>query len=269
MILDRWLHRCQAERVDSVLTITSVAVTQAALVKGVFQGPTQKASMSKSVHSKVLIIGSGPAGYTASIYAARANLQPLRILGMRPGGQLVIATDVEDYPGFAAPIQGPWLMEQMEVQAKHVGVLMRHDLIASVDLAQRPLRAVGDSGVTYTADTLIVATGAQARWLGLQSEQHLKGYSVSACATCDAFFYRGKEVAIVGGGNTAVQEAIFLTHFAAKVTLIHRRDQLTAERIMKDRLFANPKVHLIRSLRLPRCSERGKRAKVCDRSSLA
>ncbi|MDB5394449.1 MAG: thioredoxin reductase [Rhodospirillales bacterium] len=201
--------------------------------------------MSDSLHSKVLIIGSGPAGYTAAIYAARANLAPLQILGLQPGGQLMITTDVENYPGFAEPIQGPWLMEQMEAQAKHVGVALKHDLITSVDLDSRPFRAVGDSGVTYTGDTLIIATGAQARWLGLPSEQHFQGYGVSACATCDGFFYRGKEVAIVGGGNTAVEEALFLTNFASKVTLIHRRDSLRAERIMQDRLFRNPKIEVI------------------------
>lgn len=201
--------------------------------------------MSDSVHTKVLIIGSGPAGYTAAIYAARANLAPLQILGLQPGGQLMITTDVENYPGFADPIQGPWLMEQMEAQARHVGVDLRHDLITSVDLNSRPFKAVGDSGTIYTGDTLIIATGAQARWLGLPSEMHFQGYGVSACATCDGFFYRGKEVAIVGGGNTAVEEALFLTNFASKVTLIHRRDSLRAERIMQDRLFRNPKVEVI------------------------
>jgi thioredoxin reductase (NADPH) len=201
--------------------------------------------MSDSLHSKVLIIGSGPAGYTAGIYAARANLAPLQILGLQPGGQLMITTDVENYPGFADPIQGPWLMEQMEAQAKHVGVALKHDLITKIDLDSHPFRAVGDSGVTYTGDTLVIATGAQARWLGLPSEQHFQGYGVSACATCDGFFYRGKEVAIVGGGNTAVEEALFLTNFASKVTLIHRRDSLRAERIMQDRLFRNPKIEVI------------------------
>jgi thioredoxin reductase (NADPH) len=201
--------------------------------------------MSDSLHSKVLIIGSGPAGYTAAIYAARANLAPLQVLGLQPGGQLMITTDVENYPGFADPIQGPWLMEQMEAQARHVGVNLVHDLITKVDLSARPFHAVGDSGTVYTGDTLVITTGAQARWLGLPSEKHFQGYGVSACATCDGFFYRGKEVAIVGGGNTAVEEALFLTNFASRVTLIHRRDKLRAERIMQDRLFRNPKVHVI------------------------
>ena len=201
--------------------------------------------MSESLHSKVLIIGAGPAGYTAAIYAARANLAPLQVMGLQPGGQLMITTDVENYPGFADPIQGPWLMEQMEGQAKHVGVNLQHDLIVSVDLSNQPFRAVGDSGTVYTGDTLIITTGAQARWLGLPSEQHFQGYGVSACATCDGFFYRGKEVAIVGGGNTAVEEALFLTNFASKVTLIHRRDFLRAERIMQDRLFRNPKIAVV------------------------
>jgi thioredoxin reductase (NADPH) len=201
--------------------------------------------MSESLHSKVLIIGAGPAGYTAGIYAARANLEPLQILGMQPGGQLMITTEVENYPGFADPIQGPWLMEQMEAQARHVGVALKHDLITSVDLSARPFKAVGDSGATYTGDTMIIATGAQARWLGLPSEQHFQGYGVSACATCDGFFYRGKDVAIVGGGNTAVEEALFLTNFASSVTMIHRRDSFRAERIMQDRLFRNPKIKII------------------------
>ena len=201
--------------------------------------------MSDSLHSKVLIIGSGPAGYTAAIYAARANLAPIQVQGLQPGGQLTITSDVENYPGFAEAIQGPWLMEQMEAQARHVGVKLHHDLVVSVDLGQRPFRAVGDSGTIYTGDTLIIATGAQARWLHLPSEQHFRGHGVSACATCDGFFYRGKEVAIVGGGNTAVEEALFLTNFAKQVTLIHRRDSLRAERIMQDRLFQNPKVKVI------------------------
>src|ERR1700743_1256827 len=214
--------------------------------KGAFLRAIRKRyAMSESLHSKVLIIGAGPAGYTAAIYAARANLAPVQVMGLQPGGQLTITTDVENYPGFADPIQGPWLMEQMEGQAKHVGVDLRHDVIVSVDLAVRPFRAVGDSGTVYTGDTLIIATGAQARWLGLPSEMHFQGYGVSACATCDGFFYRGKEVAIVGGGNTAVEEALFLTNFASKVTLIHRRDSLRAERIMQKRLMDHPKIECL------------------------
>jgi len=201
--------------------------------------------MSKSLHSKVLIIGSGPAGYTAAIYAARANLAPLQVMGMQPGGQLTITTDVENYPGFADPIQGPWLMEQMEAQAKHVGVALEYDLIISVDLSTRPFKAVGDSGTIYTGDTLIVATGAQARWLGLPSEQHFQGYGVSACATCDGFFFRGRKVAVIGGGNTAVEEALYLTHHATHVTLIHRRDSLRAEKILQKRLFEHPRISVL------------------------
>ena len=193
-------------------------------------------------HTKVLIIGSGPAGYTAAIYAARANLKPTLVQGMQPGGQLTITTDVENYPGFADPIQGPWLMEQMQAQAEHVGTEIITDLIVEVDFAKRPFVAIGDSGARYVADTVIIATGAQARWLGIPSEQEYQGFGVSACATCDGFFYRGREVVIVGGGNSAVEEAIYLTNFASKVTLIHRRDSLRAEKIMQDRLFANPKI---------------------------
>ncbi|MDA0997284.1 MAG: thioredoxin-disulfide reductase [Proteobacteria bacterium] len=196
-------------------------------------------------HSKVLIIGSGAAGYTAAIYAARANLSPILIRGIQPGGQLTITTDVENYPGFADVIQGPWLMEQMYAQAKHVGTEMIEDTIVSVDLKARPFRAVGDSGAVYTGETLIAATGASARWLGLPSEQKFMGFGVSACATCDGFFYRNREVAIIGGGNTAVEEALYLTKFASKVTLVHRRDSLRAEKIMQDRLFRNPKIEVI------------------------
>ncbi len=198
--------------------------------------------MSETLHSKVLIIGSGPAGYTAAIYAARAALEPRLIQGLEPGGQLTITTDVENYPGFAEAIQGPWLMEQMQAQAAHVGTDIILDLIVDVDLSQRPFRATGDSGKVYTGDTLIIATGAQARWLGLESEQTFQGFGVSACATCDGFFYRGKEVAVVGGGNTAVEEALFLTNFASKVTLVHRRDALRSEKILQERLFANEKI---------------------------
>jgi len=201
--------------------------------------------MRETHRSKVLIIGSGPAGYTAAIYAARANLQPILVQGLQPGGQMTITTDVENYPGFADVIQGPWLMDQMQAQAAHVGTRICSDIVTNVDLSQRPFRAEGDNGDTYFGDTLIVATGAQARWLGLASEQKFRGGGVSACATCDGFFFRGKEVCIVGGGNTAVEEAIFLTHHASKVTLIHRRDTFRAERIMQERLFANPKITVI------------------------
>ncbi|HET6160420.1 MAG TPA: thioredoxin-disulfide reductase [Dongiaceae bacterium] len=199
----------------------------------------------KEIHTKVLIIGSGPAGYTAAIYAARANLKPVLVQGLAPGGQMTITTDVENYPGFADVIQGPWLMEQMEAQARHVGTELMFDTITAVDLTRRPFRATGDSGDVYVGETLIICTGAQARWLGLPSEKKYQGFGVSACATCDGFFFRGKEVAIVGGGNTAVEEAIYLTQHATKVTLIHRRDTFRAERIMQERLFANPKVEVI------------------------
>jgi len=196
-------------------------------------------------HSRVLIIGAGPAGYTAAIYAARANLKPTLVQGLQPGGQLTITTDVENYPGFADVIQGPWLMEQMAKQAEHVGTKLVFDSIVSCDLGQRPFKAVGDSGDIYSADALIIATGAQARWLGLPSEKKFQGFGVSACATCDGFFFRGKEVAIVGGGNTAVEEALYLTNHATSVTLIHRRDRFRAEKIMQERLFANPKIKVI------------------------
>ncbi len=201
--------------------------------------------MPDAIHSKVLIIGSGPAGYTAAIYAARANLAPLVVAGLQPGGQMTITTDVENYPGFADVIQGPWLMDQMRAQAAAVGTRIEDDLITDVDFSRRPYTCTGDGGSIYTGDTVIIATGAQARWLGLDSEEKFKGFGVSACATCDGFFFRGKEVLVVGGGNTAVEEAIFLTNHAAKVTMIHRRDELRAERILQDRLFANPKVDII------------------------
>ncbi len=201
--------------------------------------------MSKEHKTKVLIIGSGPAGYTAAIYAARANLKPIMVAGMQPGGQLTITTEVENYPGFADVIQGPWLMEQMKAQALHVGTELISDHIREIDLSRRPFKAVGESGDTYSGDTAIIATGAKARWLGLDSEKTFQGKGVSACATCDGFFFRGKEVAIVGGGNTAVEEALFLTNFCAKVTLIHRRDSLRAEKIMQDRLFAHEKVEVL------------------------
>jgi thioredoxin reductase (NADPH) len=201
--------------------------------------------MAEHHHSKVLIIGSGPAGYTAAIYAARASLEPMVVAGLQPGGQMTITTDVENYPGFADVIQGPWLMEQMQKQAENVGTKFVYDLIADVDFTQRPFRAVGDSGDTYSGDTVIIATGAQARWLGLESEQKWQGFGVSACATCDGFFFRGLEVCVVGGGNTAVEEAIYLTNHASKVTLIHRRDELRAEKIMQERLFRNPKIEVV------------------------
>ncbi|MBB34500.1 MAG: thioredoxin-disulfide reductase [Hirschia sp.] len=196
-------------------------------------------------HRQLIILGSGPAGYTAAIYAARAMRQPMLIAGMQPGGQLTITTDVENYPGFAEAIQGPWLMEQMEAQAKHVGTEIVHDHIKSADLSSRPYKLEGESGSTYTCDALIICTGAQAKWLGLPSEEKFKGFGVSACATCDGFFYREKEVVVVGGGNTAVEEALFLTNFASKVTLVHRRDSLRAERILQERLFAHPKVEIV------------------------
>jgi len=196
-------------------------------------------------HTKVLIIGAGAAGYTAAIYAARANLHPIVVQGLQPGGQMTITTDVENYPGFADVIQGPWLMEQMGKQAEHVGARLIFDTITSCDLSRRPFQAVGDSGDTYSADAVVIATGASARWLGIASEDTYRGFGVSACATCDGFFFRGKEVAIVGGGNTAVEEAIYLTNHATKVTVIHRRDRFRAEKIMQDRLFANPKIRVI------------------------
>lgn len=200
--------------------------------------------MTDSSHHKVLIIGSGPAGYTAAIYAARANLKPTLITGPQPGGQLTITTDVENYPGFADAIQGPWLMEQMQKQAEHVGTNIVSDWVSQVDLSHRPFKVTASQG-QLTADTLIISTGAQARWLGLPSEETYRGLGVSACATCDGFFFRGKDVAVVGGGNSAVEEAMFLTNFAKSVTLIHRRDSLRAEKIAQDRLFANDKVKVI------------------------
>jgi thioredoxin reductase (NADPH) len=200
--------------------------------------------MPQTRHSKVLIVGSGPAGYTAAVYAARAMLEPVLVQGIQPGRQLTITTDVENWPGDAM-VQGPDLMVRMEAHAREVGTEIVQDHIASVDLSQRPFRAVGDGGTTYTADALILATGAQAKWLGLPSEEKFKGFGVSACATCDGFFYRGKEVVVIGGGNTAVEEALFLTKFASKVTLVHRRDELRAEKILQHRLFNNPKVEVI------------------------
>ena len=195
--------------------------------------------------TKMLIIGSGPAGATAAIYAARASLSPIMVHGMQPGGQMTITTDVENYPGFAEVIQGPWLMEQMEKQAEHVGTDIRHDHIAKVDFSKRPFMLTGESGDQYIADTVVISTGAQAKWLGLDSEKKFQGYGVSGCATCDGFFFRGKEVLVVGGGNTAVEEALYLTNHASKVTLIHRRDELRAEKILQERLLDHEKIHVI------------------------
>jgi len=197
------------------------------------------------MHSKVLIIGSGPAGYTAAIYAARAMLNPTLVQGIQPGGQLTITTDVENYPGYGDVIQGPWLMEQMETQAKNVGTQIINDIIKSVDLESKPFTALSESGKSYTADTLIISTGAQARWLGLESEKKFQGYGVSACATCDGFFFKEKEVVVVGGGNSAVEEALFLTSFASKVHLIHRRNELRAEKILQERLLKHEKINCI------------------------
>jgi thioredoxin reductase (NADPH) len=201
--------------------------------------------VSKTTHAKVVIIGSGPAGYTAAIYAARAMLDPILIQGIAPGGQLTVTTDVENYPGFADVIQGPWLMEQMQKQAAHVGTNLVADHVNKVDLSRRPFRLECDSGDVYVAEALVLATGAQARWLDLPSEQKFRGYGVSACATCDGFFYRNKEVLVIGGGNTAVEEALFLTNFASKVVLVHRRDSLRAEKILQDRLFKHPKIEVV------------------------
>jgi thioredoxin reductase (NADPH) len=196
-------------------------------------------------HEKLIIIGSGPAGYTAAVYAARAMLKPLMIEGIQPGGQLTITTDVENYPGFADAIQGPWLMEQMRAQAVHVGTEIVSDYISSVDFSRRPFRLLADSGDEYTADSVVIATGAQARWLGLPTEARFQGFGVSACATCDGFFYRGKDVLVIGGGNTAVEEALYLTNHARKVTLVHRRGDLRAERILQQRLFDHEKIDVV------------------------
>lgn len=201
--------------------------------------------MPDIIASPVLIIGSGPAGATAAVYAARAGLTPVMVHGIQPGGQMTITTDVENYPGFADVIQGPWLMEQMEKQAEKVGTRIIHDIITDIDLTRRPFRATGDSGDTYIGDSVIISTGAQARWLGLPSEEKFKGFGVSACATCDGFFYRGKDVTVIGGGNTAVEEALYLTNFASKVFVVHRRDSLRAEKILQDRLFKNPKIEMV------------------------
>lgn len=201
--------------------------------------------MTTPKHAKVLILGSGPAGYTAAIYAARAMLKPVLIQGIQPGGQLTITTDVENYPGFSKPIQGPWLMEEMKAQAESFGTEIIMDHISKVDLKRRPFWLEGDSGDTYTCDVLIICSGAQAKWLGLPSEEKFKGHGVSACATCDGFFYKGKEVIVVGGGNSAVEEALFLTNFAKRVTVVHRRDSFRAEKILQERLFANPKIEIV------------------------
>ena len=201
--------------------------------------------MSQTHHSRIMILGSGPAGCTAAIYAARAGLKPMMVHGLQPGGQMTITTEVENYPGFAEVIQGPWLMQQMEEQAKSVGTNIIHDIITDVDLTVRPLRCTGDGGDIYTADTLVISTGAQARWLGLETEQKFQGFGVSACATCDGFFYRDQEVCVIGGGNTAVEEALYLTNFASKVTLIHRRDSLRAEKILQERLLHHEKIEVL------------------------
>ena len=201
--------------------------------------------MAESHHTKVLIIGSGAAGYTAAVYASRANLKPIMVRGLQPGGQLTITTDVENYPGFAEAIQGPWLMEQMQAQAEAVGTRRVSDIITDVDFSKRPFVCRGDSGDTYMAETMIISTGASARWLGLPAEKKFMGFGVSACATCDGFFYRGKKVAVIGGGDTAVEEAIYLTNHAEKVTLVHRRDELRAENILQERLLKNPKIKTV------------------------
>jgi thioredoxin reductase (NADPH) len=201
--------------------------------------------MSNSISTRVAVLGSGPAGLTAAIYAARAGLSPIVIQGIQPGGQLTTTTDVENYPGFRDVIQGPWLMEEMQAQAEHVGTKVVWDHLSAVDLSRRPFRLTGDSGTQYVADALVIATGAQAKWLELPSEEHMKGRGASACATCDGFFYRGKKVAVIGGGNTAVEEALYLTNHSHDVTLIHRRDSLRAEKILQDRLFANPNINVI------------------------
>ncbi|MDC0226698.1 thioredoxin-disulfide reductase [Alphaproteobacteria bacterium] len=201
--------------------------------------------MTKKINTKVLIIGSGPAGYTAAIYAARANLQPHLVSGLEPGGQLTITTDVENYPGFGDVIQGPWLMEQMKEQASKVGTIIHNDIVTNIDFSSNPLIAKTDSGIIFESKSVIISTGAQARWLNIDSEEKFKGYGISACATCDGFFFKDQEIAVIGGGNSAVEEALFLTNFASKVILIHRRDTLRAEKILQDRLFNHPKIEVI------------------------
>ena len=202
-------------------------------------------NMTNSISTRVAVLGSGPAGLTAAIYAARAGLGPVVIQGIQPGGQLTTTTDVENYPGFREVIQGPWLVEEMQAQAEHVGTKIVWDHVSQVDLSRRPFRLTGDSGAQYFADALVIATGAQAKWLGLPSEEHMKGRGASACATCDGFFYRGKKVAVIGGGNTAVEEALYLTNHSHDVTLIHRRDSLRAEKILQERLFSHPNINVI------------------------
>jgi thioredoxin reductase (NADPH) len=201
--------------------------------------------MAETLHTRMLILGSGPAGLSAAIYGARAGLKPIVVQGIQPGGQLTITTDVENYPGFRDVIQGPWLMEEMTAQAEHVGTTMVYDIIVDVDLSKRPFTLIGDGGASYTCDTLVICTGAQAKWLGLESETAMQGKGVSACATCDGFFYRGKKVAVIGGGNTAVEEALYMTNHSQDVTLIHRRDSLRAEKILQDRLFAHPNIKVL------------------------
>ena len=201
--------------------------------------------MSNVISTRLIVLGSGPAGYTAAIYAARAGLNPIVVQGIQPGGQLTTTTDVENYPGFRNVIQGPWLMEEMQAQAEHVGTKVVWDHVSEVDLSRRPFVLKGDGGTEYHADALVIATGAQAKWLGLPSEEHMKGKGASACATCDGFFYRGKKVAVIGGGNTAVEEALYLTNHSHDVTLIHRRDAFRAEKILQDRLFAHPNIKVI------------------------
>jgi thioredoxin reductase (NADPH) len=231
---------------DLSMTFDAAAMFPALLLQALSKSSFERDSpMPAQIDAKIVIIGSGPAGYTAAIYAARAMLEPILIQGIQPGGQLTITTDVENYPGFADVIQGPWLMEQMEKQAAHVGTNIVTDLVTKLDLSQRPFRLTCDSGDVYLAETVVLATGAQARWLGTPSEEKFKGFGVSACATCDGFFYRGKEVIVVGGGNTAVEEALFLTNFASQVTIVHRRDHFRAERILQDRLFKNPKIRVV------------------------
>jgi thioredoxin reductase (NADPH) len=202
-------------------------------------------AMSNSISTRVAVLGSGPAGLTAAIYAARAGLSPIVIQGIQPGGQLTTTTDVENYPGFREVIQGPWLVEEMQAQAEHVGTTIVWDHVSEVDLSRRPFRLTGDGGAQYFADALVIATGAQAKWLDLPSEEHMKGRGASACATCDGFFYRGKKVVVIGGGNTAVEEALYMTNHSHDVTLIHRRDALRAEKILQDRLFANPHINVV------------------------